>query len=624
MSKDNAEAKYRQISSLLDYNLTLLPEGSFVDLDETFDKSRKIPKEVGGTAGIIVPRAGTEEWYMIKKSGKENKPEGKGKKRPLNLSGMIWESFSEKCASVLFDILKQRENYLPNFLLVRSNFSDKFENRLRRETGVSKFYIASEIIGDPKEANNEKKYKDNHELFDKDPNLKELRDDICENAVIMFLISNYDLKLDNFIRQENSMIPIDFGNARFEEKSSPDIISGIDLMRLHGDSGKSSSGRFASKKLQEAFSNGPRFERTQKFYRQNLRAKDFLKVIHRIKSDQLEIESKLRDAAIKYTFGTQEEKEEYADVIVARVRNLLDLQPVFEKIDEDEITRSEKISSPKKEKSTKRNAFSQLSLRDNLIASDYFKERMLSSEEDSQAKIFFRSLVGIFDLMNVEESKIILALEGYIGEENSELKKSKGENLLLIVKDFNSFLNQSELEIKAGLASLSLSYQDSEYISGENKLDDSKSWQEQSDEISQTLDEFFGILKKPLIAEVKEYKKRTSDSDEETSEKEMSFDDDSNFKFGKIKSAEQVDIEWDLTRADEYLEGSKQMLGYTQKVFNDIEENTLSVLTHLDAHDTLILVREEYKKSKNPSTAIISTSNSSLKPAAVAAIGDIE
>lgn len=55
--------------------------------------------------------------------------------------------------------------------------------------------------------------------------------DLCENAVIMFVLSNYDLKLDNFIPSGDRLIPVDFGNARCEEKLSPDIINGIDAIR---------------------------------------------------------------------------------------------------------------------------------------------------------------------------------------------------------------------------------------------------------------------------------------------------------------------------------------------------------------------------------------------------------
>lgn len=67
-------------------------------------------------------------------------------------------------------------------------------------------------------------------LLDTAENKDLLKEDLLENDIIMFLISNYDVKLDNFIPRGDHLIPIDFGNARAEDPLSCDVVSGIDMI----------------------------------------------------------------------------------------------------------------------------------------------------------------------------------------------------------------------------------------------------------------------------------------------------------------------------------------------------------------------------------------------------------
>lgn len=220
------------------------------------------------------------------------------------------ESFEEICAARLFSCIKNQENYLPNILLCESNYTpstSKPYNNPKIKEGLKKVYVASEIIGDTSEINQDRKILNKRILDSLSPDLqKQAVDDICENAVIMMIILNYDLKLDNFVNVGTNFVPIDFGNARYEDQTNPDIISAIDEIR-NTSSKKNDSNRFSSKNLKNRFSD-TQSESTRKFYRENLKPIHFLNVIERMERDP-DLESKIRNITNIYSFGREENKK---------------------------------------------------------------------------------------------------------------------------------------------------------------------------------------------------------------------------------------------------------------------------------------------------------------------------
>jgi len=435
---------YKAIGELLRYNVELLPKGELVD-DTLFSKIAH--KKTGMTVGKIVSLKTDETAdFLLKKSGRYYSEDDRNTKdlsrdmSPEDLLKGIKESFNEKCAAELFNILKGQNDYLPEFRLVRSIFNtDKPHNKLKRNTEAFKVYIASKIIGDRSKVNAQTNSIDHLRLLDpeaakyrnevlspEEPEITErrerLKDDLLENAVIMILLSNYDIKLDNFVHDNETMIPIDFGNAKVEEELSPDVIDGIDLIRR--SRGKAISDQYASKSMKERFSRDDGYIGTQSFYNRNLQPKHFLGVIEKIKSNH-GIEEALYQTAHQYTFGTQKEKEQYAEVLVARVRNLVALEPVF----------TSQLLSNK--------PFGQQNLR-NLVANnsefqlDLREENSIAETNPSEGKIFFKTTCELFTSLKQEQEAILAKLQTPIPDKLSSFNSFKAydffaEEFLVVV-----------------------------------------------------------------------------------------------------------------------------------------------------------------------------------------------
>lgn len=306
----------------------------------------------------------------------------------------IKASCTEICAAELFRVLKKQEGYLPKFFLVTSQFDpDKASNRLKRGTGAVKVYVASEIIGDPRAVNNGNGTAQVRNLLDTAENKDLLKEDLLENDIIMFLISNYDVKLDNFIPRGDHLIPIDFGNARAEEPLSCDVVSGIDMIRQTKK--KHDSSRYASKELRDRFEGGE-YISTQSFCKKNLAPEHFLKFIAKVKENQLELERRLYDTAMLYSFGRDEEKREYADVVVSRLRNLVALEPIL-------VEYVEKSGG---------SSFQNHDLRQIISRSQQFRDDLLSTNH-SPGKDFFRFINALFESIDQKSDKLIQSLEFY-------------------------------------------------------------------------------------------------------------------------------------------------------------------------------------------------------------------
>lgn len=629
------------LADLLRFNIDLLSQNG-VELisDEIFEQIGD--KKSGMTVGKIVTEKtkdggsdATKKRLLIKKNGRLQEFDeageiaSKDRSRDMKLQDGITESFNEKCAAVLFNILKKEENYLPEISLVRSGFnSEKPHNKLKSRAGLFKVYVASEIIGDPTEVNQDKKSK-NKTLLTSAPNKDLLRKDLCENAVIMFVLSNYDLKLDNFIAVGDRFIPIDFGNARCEEKLSPDIINGIDAMRSIRN--KEASSQYASAELKERFAD-KHHENTQKFYKENLHPEHFLSVIAKIKENQTELEMQLRQNAVLYTFGTSEEKQNYADVVVARVRNLVKLEPI--------------LTSWVQKNPTKK--FSDHNLRTIIVNSKEFEDDLMQTNS-SEGKKFFRHISNLFESINERGTEIISLLDQH--DITSPSKAEIEKEILSQVAGFNQFLENEQINIQEELIELAKHYSDSEYVSGKNIFGSSQgSWQEDASSISQKLSDIIDTLAMPLAEDRMNFDQsinfsynydsndkksisvtfnnsNTSYSEEEysysqfqaTEKSNSSTDSDSSEEDNKILTVPTINsypnspkksrsTNWDLSKSQQYSEALREMMSYASEEHETIRNNLLRLMTHLAAHDTLLQV-------KLPSPHVAATTNTTKQVA---------
>ena len=643
--------EYKAIGKLLKYNVELLPEGELVD-DTLFKTITH--KETGMTVGKIVSLETDETAdFLLKKSGRYYSEDDRNTKdlsrdmSPEDLLKGIKESFNEKCAAELFNILKGQNDYLPEFWLVKSIFNtDKPHNRLKRNTEAFKVYIASKIIGDRSKVNAQTNGIDHLRLLDPEavnhnkvlqPETPEiiagrerLKDDLLENAVIMILLSNYDIKLDNFVHDKETMIPIDFGNAKAEEELSPDVIDGIDLIRR--SRGKTVSDQYASRSMKERFSRDNGYLGTQSFYNRNLQPKHFLGVIEKIKSNQDAIEEGLYQTAYQYTFGTQEEKEQYAEVLVARVRNLVALEPVF----------ISQLDSTK--------PFGQQNLR-NLVANnsefqlDLREGNWMKQANPSEGKIFFKTTCELFASLKQEQEAILAKLQDFQDLDDVSAKEEPKQKIISNVAQFNESLAQKYKEFQKQFILLEEKYRDSEYISGKNTLRGDDSWEVDKKNISVKIMEVFETLNVDLIGEEEEeelsYKfsdveinfdqssdgsssesylvskgsssqnsdvnssSKISESESDSSSEDEEESQEDEIKNNSSESEENINklenskIEWDLTKADQYIEKLKESIEYTQIEYRKIEGKMLRLLSHLRTHETLMEVKKEKEIVRN-------------------------
>ncbi len=598
-----------------------------------------------------VPKEGVEEdaekYFLLKKSGRSQKDVKaqsgrvidlkKKRSQDMDLRAGITESFNEKCAAELFSIMKQRPGYLPKFILIKSAFSEeKIHNKLKKGTAAHKVYVASEIIGDYRDINDQSKFGNNARIFAKPSShpeqLAALTGDICENAVIMILLSNYDIKIDNFVHRGTSLVPIDFGCARREE-DSPDVMSGIDMIR-RDDGAKETSSAYSSRRMQNALSKGEGYVNTQRFYSKRLRPEHFLAVIEKIKADA-GIESKLRNAVHKWTFGTEEEKQKYASILVARVVNLLKLEPVLLSLQADAED------------------FPNINLREELAESDEFQTELLTTNF-SKGKEFFRFIDDLFREIEEQESAIIEQLEQYGKCTNDEERNALKAAIFQKVSAFNQSLPIQEIAARDALLALQDYYQESEYLSRGDSGEGS--WQGYKDLIHARIGETIGILREPLLSDhdsdededwlspkKEDREQDNSDEDEflanvlsvsnlgigasvsaaaaaavessvEESSSSQSSEESSNEEVSSSRSSEdeksnnnsrataampilQRDVsdqiaEWDLSAWRKYHERMIESKGYTTESRDVIKGDTRRLLTHLSAYDTLIGVRE--------------------------------
>ena len=613
------------LANLLRLNIDLLSQNG-IELISDNNFERIEDKKSGMTVGKVVVEKTTDERpeaeklrFLIKKNGRLQELDeageilSKDRSRDMKLQDGITESFREKCAAVLFDILKKEENYLPRISLVRSEFNpDKPHNKLKSRAGLFKVYVASEIIGNHEEVNHDKK-STNKALLTSALNKDLLLNDLCENAVIMFVLSNYDLKLDNFIPSGDRLIPVDFGNARCEEKLSPDIINGIDAIRSIRN--KEVSSQYASTELKERFADR-HHENTQKFYKEHLRPEHFLSVIEKIKENQSELEMQLHKNAFIYTFGTLEEKQDYADVVVARVRNLVKLEPIL-------TSWVEKNSSQK---------FSDHTLRTIIVRSDEFEADLMNSNS-SEGKKFFRHISNLFESINERGEAIISMLD----QHDSSLPRSdKVENekaILAQAADFNQFLEREQALIQEELTKLEQHYADSDYVSGKNIFGSIQhSWEEDVNSISQKLTDIIDTLAMPLAEDRMIFDStanfgyashnhdsrsfninfsNTLDEDKESSKhskKSDSSDEDEALPTPPSSPKKSREIQWDLSKSAEYSDGLREMMNYAAEEHETIKNNLLLLMTHLGAHDTLLQV-----KSPSPHPHVETSASSTHK-----------
>lgn len=613
---------YHLISELQKQNLSLIPEDEKIP-DTEFGKVAE--KTEGATVGKVVINQ-ESKYYLLKKSGRRQQEKDgrtiKTTSADLDLKLGTKESFNEKCAAKLFVDLKQRENYLPKFVLVTSTFDPKkLQNKIKVKEGVQKVYIASEIIGEFEKVNDPTKLADNFRAVNGDqkreikPNLI-AKEDLLYNAVIMILLSNYDIKLDNFILRENDMVPIDFGNARKEE-SSPDVMDGIDLIR--NTSFPNASDLFASKRMKSGFSQNDGYAITQKFYNQNLTPKHFLEVIKNIEENP-ELEKILWQHAYIYTFGTEEEKIDYANLIVARVRNLVKLKPFFEKLTEQQFKKS--------------------NLRDLIVKNE--TELLEIIDKDSQAKKLFYDISNIFESMLKEEAELAKMLDECRKLEGNK-KGGKWQEVINKVDNFNQFLVDNCDLIEKKFSSLEKSYEKSDYISGKNQLSlENESWETYKERILTRIEEMFEILNEPLIelspdnesyagsensidddyfghsnnplyqglvsnnsgTESQEISVRSDPSEEISRSSNLSEEDDHiEFKreFQNSPRLQKCKVTWDIKKIEDYQEKLPEIMTYIQEEQEKTKQTMLPLLTHLFAHDTLTkVVQENFRQTLNP------------------------
>lgn len=462
-----------EFTKLLENNLALIPREKLIVSEEYQEESKKInDKEIGMTEGEIINYKGLN--LLVKFNGNIRKDFIEKEETSFldrALDGTK-QSFNEICAAELFKILNP--NYpTPKFFLVESKVSQL--NNLKR------INIASEILfEDPSQVNLESNANDSYRLLQSQTEGSTILSDFFCNIVIMLLLSNYDLKMDNFIKYNFNdhifLVPIDFGNARFEEKLFPDIISGVDAIR---GLGINFNHRFSSKKLTIKFSD-PECNGTKEFYRNKLKPIHFLSVIKNIKSNQKEIEEGLREVIFTYSFGAREEKEVYAEVIVTRVRNLLSLESFFIKLEEN------------------KEDFSELVLRNSFAQSEEFMQ-ILENGNTTVCKKFYFSIQEMFGLINKKIENISLFLEEYEKQSFSEEKGQNWSQIVKEVKEFNIFVVDCKIKTKRLFNGLEENYFDSEYISG-NGLDPN-AWDRDKSNINKELDDLLRTLREPLIQE---------------------------------------------------------------------------------------------------------------------------
>ena len=619
---NNLKRDFDSLGDLTKWNLSLVQSRIF----EREKLGNVDVKKVGGTVGKIVKDEKEQHW-LLKKGGRtqidaktlqKNEDPEIVQSRDVSIEGLregITESFNEKCAAQLFDVIKQRPEYLPEFALVISTFdaqnkTKKNYNKFKKD--ALKVYVASKIIDNNPSSINKTDDSHNIHLLDRKrpshPKLLEtVIDDVCENAVIMFLLSNYDVKIDNFVHPQANpewMVPIDFGHARHDEKSSADIFDGIDLIRrARTGMTKVLSDTFSSQAMYGNFVKDDNHIGTQTFYYNNLKPRHFLNVIEAIKSDS-EIEEKLRKTAYELTFGEPQEKLEYADIITTRVRNLVKLENIFQTINEK--------------------TFPNENLRDIVANSKEFEENLRATNH-SKGKEFYCLIFGVFEKIEEDCRSIISMLEDYSQSKDINDKASLNAQIIAKVHEFNAYAREESKLAETNLEKLEEFYKDSEYLKSESTRKDS--WCAYKNNIKSKLNSVFGMLLSPLEEE------NESESESEYGDKkyfDFDFELDSQSKYlisedgneleeeeeeeeenaveyssSKISGSNDEDPlreishespDWNLTKCDSYKQGLESLLTQTLSWQRQIKKDTKLLMTHLMAYDELQQVKQDYKE----------------------------
>jgi hypothetical protein len=255
-----------------------------------------------------------------------------------------------------------------------------------------------------------------------------------------------------------------------------------------------------------------------------------------------------------YSFGGDEEKREYADVVVSRLRNLVALEPIL-------VEYVEKSGGSN---------FQNQDLRQIISRSQQFRDDLLNTNH-SPGKDFFRFINALFESIDQKSDKLIQSLEFYQEASTWEAKSEHSADILKQVEDFNEDLLEKREESASRIKSLKDYYRDSDYIFR------SEDWGAEQQKIGNKICEIMETLGAPLIEEDMIF----GDYGEE-------FDNESSLKAG---------CDWDLAKASgEYLKKMNSFKGYAKDYHKEIDNSLRLLTTHLVAHDTLINLRRERRE----------------------------
>lgn len=555
------------LASLLKENLQRIPLDQIVNYKKDFDQDSKLQKRYGVTYGAFKKLKSSGETWLIKKSGRQQETDEYGNNighEPSSKTILLkqyQESFEENCGAKLFQIIKGHLNSSVETLLCESDFTastKKPYNNPKIASDLKKIYVASKVIGNEKEVNLDRKIQNNEILKSLDPmKRQEVISDLCETAIEMMIILNYDLKLDNFVFIDDRFVAIDFGNCRYEEKGNPDIISAIDEIRSVSTK-TNNSNRFSSKGLTDRFSDD-NSSSTKRFYNQNLKPIHFLNVIQKLETNE-QLEDQIRQCTQIYSFGDEVDKRDHADVIMSRIQNLIALKDVFTSlhviesgIEESLKEKAVDLESPKKGP----RKFAQLNLR-----SKYSRDPLLtkhinsSSRESSPACAFLQDLNKFFDDNKSYIDSIIAADQK---DDKSQLEQVR--------KEYGEFLDNSQHSLISQIDYLEGHYKEG-YLS-------TRKWQNEKVMMINNINSIIETLHQPFF-----FKKENNLLEQE---------DD------LFEQNEEIDFEY----LKEYIDTEKR----------EMNSKISEIMTYLLAYDKLNSQREkstqlqEDNKSKDPSSS---------------------
>ncbi len=351
--------------------------------------------------------------YLLKKNAREAEREKDGKKTPsseMDIDKNHTETFREICALRLFQLIWQEPDKpvatAPDAKVVLSSFkSKKPDNIIKKQW--TKAYFASQQV-DNLEFNTMRLSVDNLkklEEINEDGTLKNqhLIDQLCEQIIIQCILSNPDaIKFDNFFVDDKKgvVVQFDFGDARNDEEYSPDPLCILDTIRKHLDG--------SSTKSIKKFFTEENFVYAQaiKFFNKHITPVHLLNVIEKLSRIH---EKVLWQTSYNYSYGYEQEKRNYADCFVARVRNFMALKNVLEKFLEDEVSNENFSSKP---------------IKTIVAESAEFRESKKDSEICIETKEVLDKASEIYTLLLIEREK----LDETIDQEQQESSEEEDED----------------------------------------------------------------------------------------------------------------------------------------------------------------------------------------------------